>query len=98
MKPWVERDCTFTHEGRTFEAGGAVVTDAYVVGYPAAGGVLKDWHGNPIGTWAATSSWAVRSYMGSRLYQIRAVVNGVTYTGRGFGEGCIYKGRRAARQ
>lgn len=92
---YVERDCTFTFEGRTFESGGAIVTDDAIVAYPRENGVLGDWHGNPIGTWKVTSSWPVRSYIGSRMYQIRATLDdGRTYTGRGFGEGMIYRGKR----
>lgn len=30
---YVETDCTFTHRGRAFEAGGAVVTTEYAIGY-----------------------------------------------------------------
>ena len=98
MMEYVEADCVFVHEGRSFEAGGAVVTPDLVLAYPGAGGVLADWHGEKLGTWRAVASWPVRSYMGSRMYQIEARVNGTTYTGRGFGEGMIYKGRRKIRR
>jgi hypothetical protein len=30
------------------------------------------------------------------MHQIRATVDGRTYTGRGFGVGCLYRGRRIA--
>lgn len=30
---YVEQDCTIEHEGKTFEAGGSVVTPEYVIGY-----------------------------------------------------------------
>ena len=111
MEPvYIETNCTFEHGGRTFEAGGAYVTPDRVIAYPgrdetsridprgeATSGPLKDWHGNKIGTWKAVLSWPTpRSYMASRMFQIEAVVNGITYTGRGCGEGMIYKGKRKA--
>ena len=48
---------------------------------------LNTWDGKRIGTCFLSSSWRVNSYIGSRMYQIYAIVNGVDYTGRGFGEG-----------
>ena len=93
---YVEENCTIEHEGRTYESGGAFVSDTNLVAYPAAGGVLTTWHGTPIGTWRAVSSWRVDSYMGTRMYAIRATVDGATYHGRGFGEGCILRGKRIA--
>jgi hypothetical protein len=59
---------------------------------------LTDWHGNKIGTCAFTSSWRVRSYIGSYMHQIHATVNGTQYTGRGFGEGMAVRLRLVARQ
>lgn len=93
---FVETDCTIEHDGRTFESGGAFVSDTHLVAYPGADGVLNDWHGNPIGTWRAVSSWRVDSYIGTRMYAMRASVDGATYHGRGFGKGCILRGRRIA--
>lgn len=93
---YVETDCTFTHEGKTFEAGSAIVTPDCIVAYPGKDGKLCNWHGDVLGTWRETARWRVNSFMGTHMLQIRAVVNGVAYTGRGFGEGCIYKGRRTA--
>ncbi len=98
MTRYVETDCTFTHEGHTFESGGACVTDDYVVAYPAANGVLTNWHGEPIGTWHKVARWRVHSFIGTHMHQIEALVDGVWYTGRGFGVGCIYKGKRKAGQ
>ena len=48
---------------------------------------LTDWHGNKIGHCAYSASWPIRSYIGARMYQIYATINGVHYTGRGFGKG-----------
>lgn len=96
MQTFVETDCSIEHEGRTFTAGGASTSDEYVIAYAAADGVLTDWHGRQIGTWRATSSWPIRSWFSDRMYQIVARVDGRTYTGRGCGEGMIYRGRRIA--
>jgi hypothetical protein len=98
MADYIERDCTFEHEGRKFESGGAVVTDTILIAYPREHGVLGDWHGAAIGTWRTLSSWPVRSYIGSRMYSIEAFVNGVRYVGRGFGVGMSLKAKRSPRQ
>ena len=96
---YVEPDCTFTHEGGSFTAGGAVVTPERIIAYPGKAGVLKDWHGNAIGTWRATATWRTpRSYVAGTMSQIVAKVNGATYTGRGAGEGMIFQGKRMARE
>ena len=93
MADYIEQDCTIRHGGQDYTAGGAVITAGLLIAYPAKDGALTDWHGRTIGTWRAVSSWRVNSFIGSRMYQIEAVVNGATYTGRGFGEGMIYRGR-----
>ena len=96
---YTEADCTFEHGGRTFEAGGAYVDDRFLIAYPGKGGILNNWHGERMGTWHATSSWRVDSYIGSRMCQIVATLDdGRTYTGRGFGEGMSFRGRRIASQ
>ena len=33
MSTDIETDYTVTYEGKTFEAGGAVITDDYIIGY-----------------------------------------------------------------
>lgn len=91
---FVETGCVFTHEGRSFEAGGAVVTPETITAYPGEHGVLTDWHGNTLGSWRSVAAWPVTSFMGSTMHQIEARVDGVTYTGRGFGIGCVYNGKR----
>jgi len=48
---------------------------------------LRDFNGTRIGTCFLSKSWPVRSFIGSRMWQIYAIVDGVDYTGRGFGEG-----------
>lgn len=106
--PFVERDCVFTANGHSFESGGAIVTDDAIVAYPGdptnglqdyqagARGPLKTWKGEVIGTWRTVSAWRVRSAFGTHMMQIEAIVNGVTYTGRGMGSGMMFRGRRKA--
>jgi hypothetical protein len=91
----IERNCTVVHQGRRFSAGGARVSSTAIVAYPAAGGVLNDWHGRPIGRWSKVANWLVGSRWGlpTVVMQIRAVVDGITYTGRGQGPGMIFRGR-----
>jgi len=97
--PYIEQDCTVIHEGKSYTVGGAAVMPERIVGYPGENGVLNDWHGNPIGTWRAVSTWQTpRSYMSSTMSQIEAAVDGVTYTGRGAGVGMIYRGKRKAKR
>jgi hypothetical protein len=94
---YIEKDCTFEHEGRTFEAGGAVVTPDRIIAYLGKDGVLTDWHGNKIGTYRVTSTWRTpASYVSSTMHQVYATVDGVTYTGRSAGVGMSFKGRRVA--
>ena len=81
------------HEGREYASRGATVTPTYAVAYPGKDGILKNWGGKAIGTWKAVASWPIRSYMGSRMYQIRAWIDGRCYTGRGFGEGMLWRGK-----
>lgn len=105
MSNYIERDCTITHEGRTFTAGGALVNDAYLIAYPSDevtnhGYALKDWHGNIIGTWRKVSSWPAvffgyPSWQGGKYYALRArLTDGREYSLRGFGIGMIAKGKR----
>jgi hypothetical protein len=96
--PFVEQNCVITHEGKSFESGGAVVTENYLVAYPDKNGVLKDWHGNQIGTYKTISSRIARffgrmSWQGSKYYYMRGFVNGKAYALRGFGEGMVAKGK-----
>lgn len=96
---YLETDCTFTHEGRTFESGGALVTPAYVVAYLAKDGVLTDWHGRPLGTYRSVATWKTpRSYFAPSMSQVVANVDGIIYTGRSAGIGCIYRGRARRHQ
>jgi hypothetical protein len=97
--PYVEQDCTIEHEGRTFKAGGAIITDGFIIAYPDADGKLNDWHGQQIGTYRVLSSWLTpRSFIANRMYSYECFVNGVRYVGRGGGEGMMLKAKRSPRQ
>lgn len=98
MKPYIEQDCTFTHESKSFTSGGAFVTASYLIAYPQANGVLGDWHGNSIGTWRVLSSWRIRSFVSDHMYSIEARVQGVRYVGRGMGQGMILRAKRSPLQ
>lgn len=97
---FVEKDCVFELQGKSFESGGAVVTDRYLLAYPYEDGVLKTWHGQPIGRWTIKSSrpavfFGHRSSIGSRYYYMTATLDdGRKYAIRGFGVGMIAKGKR----
>jgi hypothetical protein len=94
---YIEKECTVTHEGRTFEAGGAVVTPGRIVAYLGRDGVLTDWHGKPLGNYRITASWSTpHSFVSDTMHQVYATVDGVTYTGRSAGVSMIFKGRRVA--
>ena len=97
--PYVESDCSIEHNGSTFTAGGAYVDDTYVTAYPGLVGILNDWHGKRLGTWRSTSRWRVNSVYGTHMHQIVATLDdGRTYTGRGFGIGMSFRGKRIASQ
>ena len=96
---YVEKDCIFTIQGKSFESGGAFVSDAYLIAYPSENGILKDWHGREIGTWRTVSTrpaifFGHHSWIGSKYYYMRATVDGKVYALRGFGTGMVAKGKR----
>ena len=91
---YVEADCTVAHAGQSYAAGGAIVTASRIIAYPGPDNVLQDWHGRPLGRWRAVASWRQARRKPERIYQIEAVVAGVTYTGRGLGQGMIFSGYR----
>ena len=95
---YVEKNCCIVHEGRKLCAGGAVVTEGYIVAYPQKRGTLTDWRGRKIGTWREIASWPISSPYSPVMYQIEAKVDGVLYTGRGLGISMIYRGKRKASQ
>lgn len=99
--PFVETDCTFTHEGMAFTSGGAIVTDKYIVGYCSEDMKrLHTWHGEDLGPMCVVSSWRLplSCWLSDRMYQVEATVNGVVYTGRTTGGGMIARLKRKAGQ
>lgn len=95
---FIETDCTITHNGQAFTAGGAVVTQDYLIAYPDKAGQLKDWHGNVIGTYRVISQrkpifFGHHSWIGDTYYFMRGIVQGREYALRGFGEGMIARGK-----
>lgn len=97
--PFIEQNCTVSHAGQSFTAGGAVITGNHLTAYPGDDGKLNDWHGNQIGTYTVISSrpavfFGHRSWQGERYYFMRATVNGARYSLRGFGKGMIARGKR----
>ena len=95
--PYVESDCTFTHEGQTFESGGAMVTDTHLVAYLAKDDVtVQTWKGEPIGKARQTGKWRVDSHIGTYMHSYRVTLdNGAQYNARGFGKLMVLTGRRA---
>ena len=91
---YIEKDCVFKHEGKSFVAGGAIVTPHCLVGYLAKDGIIQDWHGKFLGVYAITATWKINSYISNVMHQVIASVNGVKYTGRSCGVGMIFKGKR----
>lgn len=94
----IEKDCTFTHEGKSYTAGGAVVNDAICMAYVGKDGILTDWHGNPLGTYVIVSSWPIHSYISNEMYAIHATIDGKLYKGRGCGVGMVFNGKRSKKE
>jgi hypothetical protein len=104
---YVEQNCTFTHNGRDFTAGGAVVTSDFARGYLTfdtpeligTTGAVTDWHGTRLGTARIVGRWRTpRSFMASHMLQVECRIDGVLYTGRGCGNGMVWSGKRCAKQ
>lgn len=75
-----------------------MITDNYLIAYPAENGILNDWRGNKIGSYTVVSYWPAiffgcRSHYGSHVYAMRARVGQREYSLRGFGVGMIAKGK-----
>src|SRR5512146_3423085 len=81
--------------------GTTVMTDKIVayIGKPCGDGIgvdrfgstsrryLTQWDGTKFGYCSLSKGWPVRSYVGSRMYQVHAQIGSRFYTGRSFGEG-----------
>lgn len=104
---------TIVHEGRSFTNLGAYVDPMNAVGYPhfaeeriGALGEMRDWSGQVIGSAQIIGSrpavfFGRRSWIAETQYFIRATIKvgeeTRVYSGRGFGSGMIWKGRRSKR-
>lgn len=81
---------TIVHEGREFAAQGSVIDEqqGVIVGYPK-GNRLQTWNGKDIEglVLRVTSTWRVRSWIGSHMNAYSATYKGRRYHGRGFGDG-----------
>ncbi len=101
---YIETDCKFEHQGKTFEAGGAVVNEQYAIGYfkcqaMSTPDMITDWHGKQLSSKArVTASWPIFSCLSHDMYQIEATIDGIAYTGRTLGDGMIWRGKRMAGQ
>ena len=92
-----------TYEGTDFAAGGAYVSDDYLICYPDGETVassVKNWGPNVLGHIVKVSSrpaifFGHRSYMASRYFYFRVrLTDGRLYAVRGFGKGMIARGKR----
>jgi hypothetical protein len=102
---FVEEDCTVEFEGKKYTSGGAFTSPEYAIGYLKfdkeylyARGQLTTWHGQFMGNAMITAIWHVRSFYGSHMMQVECNIEGVKYTGRSFGNGMIWKGKRCKQQ
>jgi hypothetical protein len=91
---YIEKDCVVEHAGRSYEAGGAVVTPELCVAYLADGGKVTDWHGTVLGTFKIVASWRTpRSFVSSRMHAVHVTIDGVLYKGRSAGLGMFFRGK-----
>jgi hypothetical protein len=102
---YIEKDCTVEFEGKKFTEGGAFVSPVYAIGYLKfdreylyATGKVTTWHGEYLGEAQIVARWKVKSYMADEMMQVICIINGVKYTGRSFGNGMIWKGKRCKHQ
>jgi hypothetical protein len=97
---YIEKNCTVEHAGKTFEAGGAIVTADFLIAYLGKDGALTDWHGKQIGSFRVLSSWRTpRSYVSDRMYSVECFnTDGERYVGRSAGEGMIVRAKRSPKR
>jgi len=92
---------TIIHDGREYTALGSTMTPDRAVGYLKCGEShqITTWNGETLGYTQIVASWQTsRSEVSSRMYQIRANINGIWYTGRCAGDGTLWRGKRCAYQ
>lgn len=96
---YIESNCTIEHAGRTFESGGAIISEQFIIAYLGKSSILTDWHGSPIGQYRILSTWKTpRSYISSTMHSVECFVNGVRYVGRSAGEGMSIRAKLSPRQ
>lgn len=89
---------TVTHEGRSYTAQGAFVTDTHLTAYCGTHNTITTWDGQIIGYYVVRSSWPVNSFIGTRMMSVFiALTTGGTFIGRTFGEGMIVNAKRTKR-
>ena len=74
---------TMHFQGRSFTAGGAVVTPDRIFAYTDGKGGLTDFEGHVLGTYRVTSTWRQATrYNWTRMTAVVAYVNGQFWHGR----------------
>jgi hypothetical protein len=88
----------FGFQGKTYYAHGAFVDELRCVGYLGEDGKLYACNGKTLGTYRIIATWRMprTCFISSNQHQVEAKVDGMTFTGRSFGKGMIFKGRRLA--
>lgn len=100
--PMIERGCIFTHEGRSFEAAVAFVSERAIVAYigkiDGAGWFpVTRWNGERLGRARPTSTWRIKSWCSDTMSAWEIILDdGRRYRGRGIGAGFIVRGKREA--
>jgi len=86
----------FDFQGKTYYTHGAFVDEHRCVGYLGDDRELYSCNGEVLGTYRITATWRMprTCFISSHQHQVEASINGMTYTGRSFGKGMIFKGRR----
>lgn len=95
---------TIAHNGKEYSAMGAYISDTHVVGYISDQKTvegfpyetqhwLTTWTGDRIGRAYFVHTWRIRSWLSPTMSQIEVNIDGKIYTGRGAGEGMLWRGK-----
>ena len=98
--PFDEGEVGFEFQGKTYVAHGATVDEQYCIGYLGDDRKLQTSGGAVLGRYRITATWRMprTCWVSSTQHQVEATVQGRTYTGRSFGKGMIFRGRRVSRE